>query len=228
MWGRMIIQSLSGKKLFETRHKRMRDTLEEAVAKGVDLSFADLRGHKFGNTSLDGIMAPGASFWGADLSGSDIGYATLHGADFRGTDLSDTCFAHSNLTGANMMGAYFERSILEDAIMDRVRVSCPSFWSNDLQSVRSMIGLVYAHKGEEEFPVEESPIIIRGLGYPLILQENLCLWGEKIHCGGIVPKELNEVMMKIVGTIEAVRKRKKPSQNAILPNLKIGKGNSRF
>lgn len=227
MWGRMIIQSLSGKKIFETRHKRMRDTLEEAVCKGIDLSFADVRGHKLSGAALDGIIAAGASFWGADLSGTDIGYATLHAADFRCADVSDACFAHSNVTGANMTGAYFGGTILESAVMDRVRVSCPSFWSNDLQSMKSMIGLVYIHKGEEEFVVDK-PLIIRGMERPLVLQENLCLWGDILYRKGPIPQGLNAILQDLNSTIEGIWQRNRRLQNAIRPNLKRDKYQGRF
>lgn len=220
MWGNMIIRSLSGKKIFETRHKRMRDTLEEAVKKGIDLSYADLRRYKFRNASLDGMIAAGASFWGADLSGSDIGYATLHGADFRGSLLKDVCFAHSNLTGANMLGSHFENTILQNTTMDRVRVSCPSFWNSDLQSIRSMIGFVFLHKGEEEFVMHAPPLIIRGIGYPLILQENICLWGDVLYRSGSMPAGLYTVLSKINTIIGNVGRQKEDSHYEIMSNLK--------
>ncbi len=217
MWGNMIICSLSGKKLFETRHKTVKNTLEEVVERNIDLSYADLRNCKITDASLDGMIAPGASFWGTDFGGSDIGYAILHGADLRCANLSDCCFAHSNLTGANMNGAQFSRTIVEGAVLDRARVSCPSFWECDLQTAQSMIGLVYSHLGEDEIALEKPPVIIKGMGSPFVLHGDTCLWGSVFFNGKDMPPVLYESLSSICATIERMVNSGTSSHNAKYP-----------
>ena len=65
--------------LFSCEEQNMRETVEEAVKSGVNLSCANLRGANLSAANLRG----------ADLSGADLRDADLRGANRRGADLSD-------------------------------------------------------------------------------------------------------------------------------------------
>ncbi len=190
----MLLKSLSGKTLVETSHKTVRSTLEDAVARGIDLSFIDLRQARLSNASLDTIKARGASFWGADLQGADMGLADLRGCDMRCSDLKDTCLAESDLSGTNLQGAYFQGTILEGAMLDNVEVSCPSFWSCYLKDSRSFKNLVFHHKGEERIVIEAVPIVIDGLERRIIMLKDDLIVGEMLYRGAARHFKLDQLL----------------------------------
>lgn len=185
----MIIKSISGKTIYRSLCRTVRSALEEGVAKGVDFSGADLRKAALHGACLDGIVAAGADFWAADLTGSDIGLADLRGADLRCALLKDVCLAESNLAGADMAGAFFSGTLLDGAVLDSIRVSCPSFWDLDLSAVRSALGAVYCHKGEEDIAVQPDFCTLRIAGERIVLNGGACLWRGSFYsiAAGDVP-----------------------------------------
>ena len=64
------------------------EVVERAVARGADLSGADLRDAYLSGADLRGAYLSGAYLRGADLSGTYLSGAYLRGTDLRGTDLS--------------------------------------------------------------------------------------------------------------------------------------------
>ena len=76
--------------LFSCEEQNMRETVEEAVKSGVNLSCANLRG-----ANLSAANLRGADLSGADLRDADLRDADLRGANRRGADLSD-----ADLSGA--------------------------------------------------------------------------------------------------------------------------------
>lgn len=191
---KMIIKCLSGDILVETQHKGARQTLEWCAENDVDLSGADLRKAKLSHAALDGLRARNACFWGADLTGSDVGFSDLSGADLRCAALKDTCFAQSILCGADLQGAYFSATILEGASLDGAIVSCPSFWDCDLRSAHSIEGLVYNHLGEHVLPISSHPIVVRGFCRRLVLLGGNGLWGNDLHSAGDWPPDAQQAL----------------------------------
>lgn len=196
MWGSMIIKSISGKKIYQSIQRTMRGTLEEGVAKGVDFSFADLRQAKLYNASIDGIVAVGATFWGADLGGADIGLSDLRKADIRCANLKDTCLAESDLTAADLRGAYFSATIIEGAVLDKIRASCPSFWELDLGGARSIQNAIFSHKGEEDVVVDPARWLLRGTDTPIVLNGTACFWR-----GGLYRAPLPPALKRMLGDL---------------------------
>lgn len=196
MWGNMIIKSITGKKIYTSVQRTMRGALEEGVAKGVDFSFADLRQAKLYSASIDGIVAVGATFWGADLGGADIGLADLRKADMRCANLKDTCLAESDLGGANLCGAYFSGTIIEGAMLDKVRVSCPSFWELDIGVVRSIQNAVFSHRGEQDILIDPACWFLRGGDTPIVLNGGSCFWRGRLYRSCLPP-----ALKKAIGSL---------------------------
>ena len=176
----MIIHSIKGKKLYESKARTIRTTLEEAVANDVDLTGADLRKANLKNASLDGLKAPKSCFWGANLACADMAGADLSGSDLRNTALDGVCLAHTKLCKVDLQGAYFSHTILEDADLQGARISCISFFDCDLRTVRNLCDATYVHWGEEEIELETPPIVIKGLPQNIILTGHACIRGTEI------------------------------------------------
>lgn len=218
----MIIRSINGTIIYHSKRKTLRQALEEGVERGIDFSGADLRRARLSGASLDGMRAAGASMWGADLTGTDIGLAELRGADMRCANLKDTCLAETDLAGADLTGAYFSRTLLAGAILDKVRLSCPSFWDTEWMAARSHMGAVFLCQGEREVMLSGTCAVINIRGARVVLADKTCIWNGTAHAHGAMHKlpahvsgSLQVVQARLAKTIASGN-----SQNATNPDPK--------
>jgi len=99
---KLQIKTLAGEVLFESDKTTLKEAVEEAVSRNVDLRDADLEGADLRDADLEGAYLRGTDLEGANLRGADLRDADLEGAYLRGTDLEG-----ANLRGANLEGADF-------------------------------------------------------------------------------------------------------------------------
>ncbi len=197
----MIIQSISGLILYKSTETTFKATLEEAVAAGADLSHGDFRKRKLYHAKLDGIKAPGASFWGADCRGVDMADANLRDADFRAADLQAACLAQSDCRGANFTGTHLSGSILRQCNMGHAVFSCPSLFASDYDEIDMFDGAVYNHLGEVNIPLAPRPVLVRGLSRPIIFTHNGLIWGSRHIPGGANDPEWEQDIRFLKATI---------------------------
>ena len=109
---RIEIKSISGDVLFglDKRNNTIKDTLEEAVKRGIELSCADLF-----NANLCSANLEGASLQGACLRKSFLSYVNLRGASLINADLSNTNLSDASLYGASLQGANLRHACLNEA-----------------------------------------------------------------------------------------------------------------
>jgi len=196
----MHIKNLSGNILYESQAKTLKTAAEEAVAKGIDLSDANFRNACLNFAELDGANMPGACFWGARLNGANLSDGNFTGSDFRTAILLNACLAGSDFDQTDFSGTFFARTIITDAILSSCRFSCPSIFSLDLKTVKSLDGSVYNHFGEKECRFSEAPIIIHGLPRPVIWFGESLLIGLKIKSFSEVNNDnpgLAEILTKL-------------------------------
>jgi uncharacterized protein YjbI with pentapeptide repeats len=93
----VIKDHLTGKVLYESKHKTVRECIEEAVKKGIALRNADFR-----NTDLRGADFSSADFSGAYFRGANLERADISCADLRGADLRGAYFSGADFSGANI------------------------------------------------------------------------------------------------------------------------------
>lgn len=195
----MIIKSTNGKTIYQSIQKTARGALEEGVAKNIDFAGADFRRLRLSGACLDGIKAKGAAFWAAEMDGADIGLADLRGCDLRCANLKDACLAESDLSGADLRGAYFAGTIVEEAVLDRIQVSCPTFWTIDLESAQSMEGAVFLHHGEVESPISPQRWFLKGGTSPMVLNGGDCFWRGGLYRQG------QKIPVTLLSDIERLR-----------------------
>ena len=102
----MVIKDIKGCVIFKSANRTIKDAIEEAIKKGVNLRYADLW-----RANLSG-----ASLIGADLSCVDLIGANLRNADLRNANLSD-----ADLSGANLSGAILRYA----KNVPNIPMSCP-------------------------------------------------------------------------------------------------------
>ncbi len=193
----MIIKSLNGRVICETDHKTIRGAVEYCAENGISLEKADLRRARLVRGNLDGLIAPGACFWGADLEGADIGYADMSGTDLRGASLKDACLCGTDLRDSDLRGAYFSGTLLEDTLITGMTASCPSLWQCNLRDAASFTHFTYLHKGEEALRVIDVPTIIEGAGPRMVLLGNRVLYGAALHSMSDFPQGLQKALFAL-------------------------------
>ena len=130
-----IKNRFTGKILFEysKENNTVKETLVEAVSKGVDLKGADLKGAYLKWAYLEGADLKWAYLEGANLEGADLEGADLEGANLRGADLKGADLEGADLKGANLEGAYLEGANLSSIKND--------FWEILLKTKNEIPGL---------------------------------------------------------------------------------------
>ena len=101
----MEIRNLNREIIFQTDKENIKDTVEDAVKRGADLSGADLRGADLS----------GANLYSADLSGADLSGANLYSACLICANLYSADLSSSDLRGADLSGAYIYSADLSGA-----------------------------------------------------------------------------------------------------------------
>ena len=129
------IKSVFGSVLFsfEKENNTIKDTLQEAVKQGANLSSANLRGaYLRGADDLSGANLRGAYLSGADLSSANLSSANLRGAYLRGADLSGAYLSGANLSSANLSSADLSGAYLSSAYLSSANLSGANLSSADL------------------------------------------------------------------------------------------------
>ena len=175
----MYLKSVDGKILFEGRFSNVRQGVEQAVEKNVDLTFVDLRAANLSGAQMDRAQMPYACLWGANLNGANMAEGNFKEADFRTANFLDTCLAEADCSDANFDGSYFSRTILTHSNLQRAQFSCPSIFTTDLSHTATMQGAIYSHLGEVDCDLSHAPLIIQGLPKPVIFMDDCLLIGSE-------------------------------------------------
>lgn len=109
----MEIKNLQGKVLFRNDSPSIKETIEDAIRKGISLSYADLSGAYLRNANLSL----------ACLRNADLKDACLSGADFSNADLRDANLSYANLRGANLIHANLSGANLKYANLRDIDLS---------------------------------------------------------------------------------------------------------
>jgi len=129
----MEIKNLQGKVFFKNDSPSIKETIEDAIRKGMSLSKANLIGADlmYANLTcadLRGAYLINASLIGANLTCANLSGADLSGANLRGVNLSNANFIRANLmranlSGANLICAYLSGANLSDAYLSGANLS---------------------------------------------------------------------------------------------------------
>ena len=117
---------------FEKENNTIKETIEEAVKRGVYLGGANLcgaylRGADLRDANLRDAYLCGAYLCGAYLRGANLGDANLGDANLRDANLRGANLGGANLLRANLRDAYLLRANLRDAQnIPYIPLACPS------------------------------------------------------------------------------------------------------
>ena len=103
--------------LFKSDSSSIKETIEDAIRKGISLNEADLRGADLTYADLRGADLSGANLKDAYLNGT-----ILNGADLRGADLSGAKFNCADLMGANLNNVNLSGADLRGANLNKINL----------------------------------------------------------------------------------------------------------
>lgn len=193
----MYLKSVDGKVLYEGRFSNIRQGVEQAVEKKIDLTEINLRCANLAGGSFDAAIMPRACLWGANLTDVDFSGAELEEADFRATTLLNSCLAESNCANSNFEGAYFSKTIVTQADLKGCKFSCPSLFQINLAEAKTLQGSIYSHLGEDECDLSHAPLIINGLMKPMIFMDNHVLIGGDLRLSNMRERLLSSILHEI-------------------------------
>ena len=101
---------------FTSKNATIKDALNDAIFKIINLRGADLSGADLYGANLRGADLRGAYLSGADLYGANLRGADLRGADLSDADLSGAYLSSAYLSGADLSSAYLSGADLSDSI----------------------------------------------------------------------------------------------------------------
>jgi uncharacterized protein YjbI with pentapeptide repeats len=91
--------------IYESEKETIREAVEEAVAKGVSLSYANLSYANLSYANLSYANLSYANLSYANLSDANLSYANLRSANLSYANLSDANLSYANLSDANLSDA---------------------------------------------------------------------------------------------------------------------------
>ena len=120
----MEIKNLEGEIIYKDKSKTIKTTLQNAIKKGINLHWADLRGANlceadlcFANLRCANLTD--ANLYNSNLRGANLYRADLYGAYLRRVYLCDADLRGANLSGADLTGADLRYANFDDS--ERIR-----------------------------------------------------------------------------------------------------------
>jgi hypothetical protein len=120
----IIKNRLTGKVMFRSSKKTIKELLEFKVRQNANLRKADLSDADLRNADL----------WKADLSDADLWKADLRNADLRNADLSDANLRNANLRNANLRNANLRNANLRNANLRNANLRNADLRNADLRN----------------------------------------------------------------------------------------------
>lgn len=112
---------------YEKEGNTMRDTVIQAIRKGIDLGEANLSGAKLHGVDFSNVNLRNADLYGADLKGCFFTKACLVSAIFRKANLNKARFDGADLLNADLTDAFLVEALLDKAKnVPYYPLACPS------------------------------------------------------------------------------------------------------
>lgn len=159
----------TGQILHKGKYWSISDCIEDALAKNINLDFADLRNMNLMNANLDGLYGHNINFSGSNLMGANLSDASLHTACFKNTNLQAVCFAESTLERCDFTGSLFGSTDLAGCNVTHCRFDTLSALSQNFIDTQNIYKCLYFHGKNEDCVFSSPPVFIKGLELPIIL-----------------------------------------------------------
>ena len=106
--------------------------LSNADLRGIDLSFANLRGADLNGSDLSEAILKGADLQGANLNRANLNRARLQGANLSEAQAAWSSLIGADLSGANLSEASFDAATLTQAILQKANLNSAYLYGIDL------------------------------------------------------------------------------------------------
>ncbi len=157
----------TGRTLFESSARSLREAVEQAVRENIALDGADLIRANLSGGMLDGARLRGARLRGANLTGVNMSESDCAGTDLREAVIHGGCLACSDFSRSSFEFASFGATDISGAVFSGCRFSGLSVFTLDFSSCKAMQDATYT-EDSLLYPLTSPPVVIHGLRYPII------------------------------------------------------------
>lgn len=156
----------------------IKECLEYAVSKNIDLSGADLSYQNLCNAQLDGALLQKACFKGANLTGANMSETLLDRAQFHHASLYNSCLCDASLKNCDFTDADFGATDIHGSDISASSFSTLSALMLPFSGTYSLQRCLFNTPHGETITFSTAPLYINGLAFPL------ARIGEHILIGG--------------------------------------------
>ena len=158
----------TGQILFEGLFNTIKECLEDAVTRQIDLIGVELENSNLSGINLDGANLFQASLKNCNLTGANISEAQCTEAEIINCDLTAACLAYSHFQGTSFYETSFGSTDLAGSHIENCVFSCPSCFSNNFSQTKIFKNCYYVHSNTEYCELERPPIVMTGLPYEVV------------------------------------------------------------
>ena len=155
--------------LYSGDFETIKGCVEAAVADGVSLSCADLKGLNLTNAEMDEADLRHARLDNTNLSGANLSCADLHGASFRNAALYNACLCESDLSNAQFFDARFGGTDIAWTNLSGASFDGQSCLDLSFKETLCLTSCRYYDHTGVVCGMNKPPLIVKGLQYQIIL-----------------------------------------------------------
>lgn len=155
----------NGQILFNASCPDLRTCVETAIARGINLSYADLRYANLTNAQMDGAILDHADLGEANLTGANISEAQLKHTCFRNAQLQGVIFCESLLFCTDLRGAQCGGTDISAAQLIRCQFDTLSALDLNFRDSDLIKNCTFTNSDQTLYRFSKPPVVIKGLDY---------------------------------------------------------------
>lgn len=161
----------------------IKECLEYAVSKNIDLSGADLSYQNLCNAQLDGALLRQACFNGANLTGANMSETVLDGAQFHHASLYNSCLCDASLKYCDFTDADFGATDIYGSDLSASSFSTLSALMLPFSGAASQQKCLYKTTHGKTIKFSTPPLYISGLECSLVrIGEHIMIGSQVFDC----------------------------------------------
>lgn len=162
----------TGETLFMGDFRNVKEALEDAVSKKVNLSGVEIVGQNLDYANLDHARLDRAYIHQCSLRHCDLSESSLNKARFVDCDLSYACLAYASIRQTSIIETPMAGMELAGAWVENIVFSCPSGLSLAYTDCTQFRNSIYIHNHKTHCLMTQEPILIKGLPYDVTLMSS--------------------------------------------------------
>ena len=187
----------NGEIIFEAVCSNTKECIEMALSKGYNLHHIDLSNKSLKDICLDDARIIHGKFRGSDLRGANMSEGCFRGCDFSNALLHSACLNESDFSDAAFINTRFGDTDCAGTNFSNALFSGLTTFYMRLHESYSLDHAHYIHDDGRAYKMTQAPVVLSGLGQPVVLLDHHILNEGKIRTHSKVLHDLRETHMNI-------------------------------